>query len=72
MTREVCAEYLTQSGKVGATVTRTTGADGRVTYSYIGTWGAGSGHDLATMRNVVFGWSLRFKRGVTARIVFTD
>jgi len=71
--REVVAEYLTRSGKPGATVTRTTASDGRVTYSYIGAWGAGSGMDLATMRNIVFGWNLRAKRtGSSVAIAFTD
>ena len=73
MKRETCGEYLTRSGKIGATITRTTAADGRVTYSYIGEWGAGSGHPIETMRNIVFGWNLRAKRtGSRASIAFVE
>src|SRR5208337_3667242 len=41
--REICGKYLTRTGKDGATIRRSTDRDGRVTYSYIGAWGAGSG-----------------------------
>lgn len=61
--REVVGVYHTRSGKNGATISRYTGADGRVTYSYTGEWGAGSGLDLATIQNDVAYWRLR-KRGM--------
>jgi hypothetical protein len=70
MLREVCGEYLTRTGKVGATIYRTT-SGGQVTYSYIGTWGAGSGLSAADMRATVKEWS-RTKRGARAAVPFGD
>lgn len=68
--REVCGEYHTRSGKVGAIIRRSVGPDGRVTYSYIGEWGAGSGLDLITMKRDVAYWHER-KRGMKVIIPFT-
>jgi hypothetical protein len=61
--RELAGEYHTRTGKVGARIYRSVGRDGRVTYSYTGEWGAGSGHDAAYMEREIRGWFER-KRGI--------
>lgn len=67
MTTEVIGRYLTQSGKVGLEVTKNTLlATGRVSYSYTGEWGAGSGSDRAEVRDRVLS-TVAFKRH--ARVV---
>jgi hypothetical protein len=60
---EPCGEYLTRSGKVGAKIKRSRWDDGRISYSYIGEWGAGSGLNEKDMRAEVQSW-LERKRGI--------
>ena len=71
MEREVCGKYLTRTGKEGATVRRSTDRDGRVTYSFIGAWGAGSGLSVTDMRREVDYWNER-KRGMQIVIPFVE
>lgn len=61
--REAAGEYHTQSGIVGAKIHRSVDRDGRVTYSYTGKWGAGSGLSAADMQRNVRDW-LERKRGI--------
>jgi len=68
--RVLCGEYHTRSGKTGAKVFRSVDRDGRTTYSWSGEWGAGSGHDLATMQREVNYWHER-KRGMKVIVPFT-
>lgn len=56
--------YKTQSGKVGATVKRNVDGNGRVSYSYIGAWGAGSGISEIDMQATEKSWR-ESKRGFT-------
>jgi RadC-like JAB domain-containing protein len=66
---EKAGEYHTQSGQVGATIKRWTGRDGRVTYSWIGKWGAGSGLSYADMRREVDSW-IEHRRGIKVVVPF--
>lgn len=56
--------YKTKSGKVGAKIKEDIGSNGQVRYSFIGEWGAGSGHDAAHMAAMERGWQEQ-KRGFT-------
>ena len=44
------ALFTTPAGKTAMEVSEFTSADGKVFYSYIGTYGAGSGHNANQMR----------------------
>jgi hypothetical protein len=68
--RSVCGEFLTRTGKIGATIRCLRSGD-RVTYSYIGAWGAGSGHPASYMRTLVADWRAN-KRGMRETIPFTE
>jgi hypothetical protein len=61
MGTETIGLYLTKSGKEGARVTRTVHANGRVSHSWIGEWGAGSGSLEGIKKSVLF--TLTQKRG---------
>ena len=65
-----CAEFLTRSGQVGATIYRSVGPSG-TTYRYTGKWGAGSGIDIKTMRDDVSYWRAN-KRGMRETIPFNE
>jgi len=54
LTTETIGLYLTRSGKEGARVTRTLHANGRVSHSWIGEWGAGSGSLEGIKKSVLF------------------
>jgi hypothetical protein len=58
---EVVGEYRTRTGKIGARIVRWS-IGGRVSYSWEGAWGAGSG-DAATMMLQIASWK-RHKRGL--------
>jgi hypothetical protein len=51
MIGNVVGRYFTQSGKIGVTIHETTDFRGIKVYSYMGKWGAGSGHDRAAMES---------------------
>lgn len=54
------ARYLTPTGKVGAEVHEHVSSDGRVWYSYSGTWGAGSGKSASdTRKDIEFTLSMK-------------
>lgn len=57
--------YLSKTGKVGVVIRA--GGGGR--FSYIGEWGAGSGHSEEAMRKFLQGM-LRGRRGVRVEIAF--
>ncbi|MFP3637581.1 hypothetical protein [Paraburkholderia sp. SIMBA_054] len=58
---ETIGLYLTKSGKEGARVQRTVHANGRVSHSWTGEWGAGSG-SLEGIRSSLES-TLKHKRG---------
>jgi len=62
MNSETIALYLTRSGKEGARVKRYTATSGRISFSWIGAWGAGSGANYADIRKSVE-TALAHKRG---------
>ena len=68
--RKVCGEYHTRTGKVGALI-HCSMSDRGTTYSYIGAWGAGSGHSAADMRKEIAYWRAN-KRGMREVIPFSE
>ena len=50
---EVVSVYNTAGGKEAMRIKRLTGSDGRITYSWIGEYGAGSGRPFEAMRDEV-------------------
>lgn len=63
MNTETLAIYHTRTGQVAFEVKRFTSPSGRVSYSYTGKHGAGSGGDLQHIKDVI-AMTIRSKPGV--------
>ncbi len=63
MKTETIAVYHTRSGLVAFEVKRFTSAQGRVSYSYMGKHGAGSGTDLDHIKCMI-ALTMETKRGI--------